>query len=66
MTFVATASCALIFGIAEIIIAKQRNGPTGEVKLTFLKEFTRFEINLAFRPDPNLTYNQQPTEEFPI
>ncbi|MDP1995193.1 MAG: DnaB-like helicase C-terminal domain-containing protein, partial [Ignavibacteria bacterium] len=53
-------------GIAEIIIAKQRNGPTGEVKLTFLKEFTRFESNLAFRPDPNLTYNQQPTEEFPI
>lgn len=53
-------------GIAEIIIAKQRNGPTGEVKLTFLKQFTRFESNLAFRPDPNLTYNQQPTEEFPI
>ncbi len=30
-------------GEAELIIAKQRNGPTGEVKLTFLKEFTRFE-----------------------
>ena len=30
-------------GEAELIIAKQRNGPVGEVKLTFLKEFTRFE-----------------------
>ncbi len=33
-------------GIAEIIIAKQRNGPTGTVKLAFIKEITRFE-NLA-------------------
>ncbi|HEX5706947.1 MAG TPA: replicative DNA helicase, partial [Pyrinomonadaceae bacterium] len=30
-------------GLAELIIAKQRNGPTGTVKLAFLKEFTRFE-----------------------
>ena len=30
-------------GLAEIILAKQRNGPTGTVKLAFLKEFTRFE-----------------------
>jgi replicative DNA helicase len=30
-------------GKAEIIIAKQRNGPTGNIKLTFLKQFTRFE-----------------------
>tara|TARA_B100001175_G_scaffold144940_1_gene123099 strand:- start:9158 stop:10522 length:1365 start_codon:yes stop_codon:yes gene_type:complete len=29
--------------IAEIIIGKQRNGPIGKVKLTFLKELTRFE-----------------------
>lgn len=30
-------------GLAELILAKQRNGPTGTVKLAFLKEFTRFE-----------------------
>src|SRR6476660_10204 len=32
--------------IAEVIIAKQRNGPTGTVKLTFINKTTRFE-NLA-------------------
>jgi len=30
-------------GKAEIIVAKQRNGPTGMVELAFLKQFTRFE-----------------------
>jgi replicative DNA helicase len=33
-------------GTAEIIVGKQRNGPTGVVKLAFIKEHTRFE-NLA-------------------
>jgi replicative DNA helicase len=33
-------------GTAEIIVGKQRNGPTGDVKLAFVKEHTRFE-NLA-------------------
>ena len=32
--------------VTELIVAKQRNGPTDVVKLTFLQEFTRFE-NLA-------------------
>ena len=30
-------------GKATLIIAKQRNGPVGDIPLTFLKEFTRFE-----------------------
>jgi replicative DNA helicase len=34
-------------GIADIIITKQRNGPTGEVQLTFLGEYTRFENMVA-------------------
>lgn len=33
-------------GAAEVIISKQRNGPTGDVKLAFIKEYARFE-NLA-------------------
>jgi replicative DNA helicase len=33
-------------GVTEIILSKQRNGPVGTVKLTFLKPFTRFD-NLA-------------------
>ncbi|MDO8730327.1 MAG: replicative DNA helicase [Candidatus Omnitrophota bacterium] len=35
-------------GKAELIVAKQRNGPVGSVSLAFLKEFTRFE-NLSPR-----------------
>ena len=30
-------------GKATLIIAKQRNGPTGDINLTFLEEYTRFE-----------------------
>jgi replicative DNA helicase len=38
-------------GIAKLIVGKQRNGPTGEVDLTFLKEYARFET-LEKRRDP--------------
>ena len=39
--------------IAEIIIGKHRNGGTGAVKMTFIKEYTRFE-NYADDPEPEL------------
>lgn len=37
-------------GQAEVIIAKQRNGPTGTVQLAFIRNQLRFE-NLSLRPD---------------
>ena len=37
-------------GKAEIIIAKQRNGPTGIIEATYISRYTRFE-NLAHNPD---------------
>ena len=37
-------------GVADIIVAKQRNGPTDTVELTFLREITRFE-NREVAPD---------------
>lgn len=33
--------------VLEVIIAKQRNGPTGEITLTYLKQFMRFENYIA-------------------
>lgn len=40
-------------GVAEIVVAKQRNGPVGTVKMAFLKPLTRFD-NLA--PDAGSEY----------
>jgi replicative DNA helicase len=37
--------------VAELIIAKQRNGPTGTVKMAFINKTTRFE-NLSTQNDP--------------
>ncbi len=33
--------------VTELIVAKQRNGPTGPVKIAFLPKYTRFE-NLSY------------------
>jgi replicative DNA helicase len=41
-------------GVAEVIVAKNRNGPTGTIKLAFLNKFTRFE---------NLTMIHEPMDE---
>jgi replicative DNA helicase len=40
-------------GRANLIIAKQRNGPIGDVKLTFLNEFTRFEDRAEDAAEPD-------------
>lgn len=41
-------------GLAEIIIAKHRNGPTGDVNLRFLKDYARFENADKFDRNPEL------------
>ena len=42
-------------GVAEVIIGKQRNGPIGKVRLTFLGQFTKFE-NFAAEMPPSDFY----------
>ncbi len=57
-------------GMAEVIIGKQRNGPIGEVKLQFIKDYARFENRELFRTQlPESTGNppeESSDEDFPI
>jgi replicative DNA helicase len=46
-----TPDAAMPTAVAEIIVGKHRNGGTGAVKMTFIKEYTRFE-NYADDPEP--------------
>jgi replicative DNA helicase len=46
-------------GQAELIVAKHRSGPLGDVPLTFLKEFTRFETRATGDEEADAEANQQ-------
>ncbi len=48
-------------GLAEIIVAKQRNGPTDDFKVTFIPEYMRFE-NLTIREEPPIEVSEEEHE----
>jgi len=52
-------------GVAELIISKQRTGPTGVVRLAFLPEYTRFE-SLVEREDVEPPSDDEPPDFGPL
>lgn len=52
---------ARVAGEADLIIAKQRNGPIGDVKMTWLRDFTRFE---SAAPKPHEAFEAHNRGEF--
>ncbi len=52
-------------GVAELLIRKQRNGPIGDVKLTFIHEFTRF-TNHSDEALPGGVPNEAPSGDVPF
>jgi len=54
-------------GVAEVIIGKQRNGPVGDLKMKFIKEYARFENLEMFRTDiPQIEGAEVEDEDLPI
>jgi replicative DNA helicase len=54
-------------GLAEVIIGKQRNGPTGETKLQFIKDYARFEnMDIMHDEIPQLEEAPMRDEDLPI
>ncbi|MCK9281989.1 MAG: replicative DNA helicase [Melioribacteraceae bacterium] len=52
-------------GMAEVIVGKQRNGPTGEVRLKFMKEYTRFEnLEMIYGQIPESAMHQEEEKPF--
>ena len=47
-----------VFNKAELIVAKQRNGPTGNVNVTFIDRFARFENSATVAaPEAEAVFN---------
>lgn len=52
-------------GIAEVIVGKQRNGPVGDVKVKFIKDYARFEnLDLNYSEIPESTQSGDDFEDY--